>query len=493
MNKEARLGAVLAKTPRVVRPSKDMGAKDMATASTSPIARYIHRIAAANVAATASDTVLLARFIDLRDGDAFAALVRRHGSLVLAACRRVLGDQHAAEDAFQATFLTLACKAGSLSRPDALGPWLYGVACRTALKARARASRRRVCERRAALAPAVEYPDTLVWRDIRPALDEAVARLPDHYRIPFVLHHLEGATVAEIARRLGWPPGTVAVRLARGTEMLRARLTRRGLTLSACTLAAAISESTAPASVAPSLLAATVRAATASATGSGAAAAVSALAHGGGKAALMAKIVAACFLAVLGVGGACLSGQDPPADARKESGDIPKQVVKEQAREDDSTLFLGGRDRFLREEYQEAAAWFSSLVEKYPNSPFAGAAQELAGISKYISTGNKRTYGYRQSVARGRRLIRSAFEDPADGEAMGAERPWPIGETDRRVRLAFGAEDRAEQAPVKLWFRQGQMLAAADTLQFDRDGRVRLTPCRVALFSREGRASKARG
>jgi RNA polymerase sigma factor (sigma-70 family) len=232
----------------------------MATAPVHPTLRFVRQFAAVHLTATLPDGQLLERFARHHDEAAFTALVRRHGPLVLAACVRVLNDRHAAEDAFQATFALLARKAGSLKQPEAVGPWLYGVATRTALKARAREARRRACERRAAAARAVEQPDDVAWRDLRPVLDEAVGRLPDKYRIPFLLHHLEGLTVAEVARRLLCPQGTVAARLARAKERLRARLGRRGLTLSAVLLGA-VWESGARAAVTPSLEGAVVEAA----------------------------------------------------------------------------------------------------------------------------------------------------------------------------------------------------------------------------------------
>src|SRR5262249_28091211 len=161
-------------------------------ASTRSILCYVRHLAMSHLAAL-PDAELLERFAAWRDETAFTVLVQRHGPLVLAACRRLLNDRHAAEDALQATFLVLARKGGLLKPPEALGPWLYGVATRTALKARAREARRRQVEQQAAVGQAVAPTDDLVWRDLRPVLDEVVAALPDRYRIPFVLHHLQGA------------------------------------------------------------------------------------------------------------------------------------------------------------------------------------------------------------------------------------------------------------------------------------------------------------
>src|SRR5262249_6700332 len=148
-------------------------------------------------------------------------------------CRRVLRDPHDAEDAFQATFLLLVRKAGVLRRPEALGPWLYGVAYRTAIKARAGTARRREREQPVTVEPVAGPADDLVWRDLRPVLDDAVSRLPTKYREPVVLCYLQGRTNAQAARQLGVPVGTVATRLARAREQLRRYLTRRGLALSA--------------------------------------------------------------------------------------------------------------------------------------------------------------------------------------------------------------------------------------------------------------------
>jgi RNA polymerase sigma factor (sigma-70 family) len=217
---------------------------------------------------TLPDARLLKQFVAMGDEAAFAAIVRRYGPLVLGACQRVLNDRHAAEDAFQSTFMVLARKARFLKQPESLGPWLYGVATRTALKARAKAARQHRVEQQAALDSAAAQPFDLGWGELRPILDEAVAALPQSYRVPFVLHHLEGATVAEVARILGCPSGTVAARLARAKVRLRTRLTRRGVTLSAAAFVAALSANMATASVPTVLAAGVVQVATRVATGS---------------------------------------------------------------------------------------------------------------------------------------------------------------------------------------------------------------------------------
>jgi hypothetical protein len=141
------------------------------------------------------------------------------------------------------------------------------VAFRTARKAKAQAARRRMKEAQVWTDVAVEDSDDLVWRDLRPVLDESVNGLPEKYRLPFVLHYLQGISVTEIARRLCCPRGSVAVRLARARERLRARLVRRGLTLSAGCLLTALSEASATASVPASMVVPTAKAAALVATG----------------------------------------------------------------------------------------------------------------------------------------------------------------------------------------------------------------------------------
>jgi RNA polymerase sigma factor (sigma-70 family) len=220
---------------------------------------------------TLSDARLLERFALERDAASFEDLVRRFGPMVFGVCRRVLGDVHAAEDAFQATFLVLARKAPSLMRRALVGNWLYGVAYRTAKRARADAARRHAHERQAPMPTGSDPLEEVVWRDLRPVLDQEIHGLPAKYRRPFVLCYLEGRTNEEAARELGWPVGTLFTRLARARQLLRHRLTRRGICLSGFPLAAFVT-SEATAAVSAALIDETVRAATLFAAGNAASA-----------------------------------------------------------------------------------------------------------------------------------------------------------------------------------------------------------------------------
>jgi RNA polymerase sigma factor (sigma-70 family) len=185
------------------------------------------------------DESLLERFLrgeSLESQDAFRVLVERHGPAVLATCRQVLVEAHDAEDALQATFLALARKGASITDRNALAAWLREVALRTAVRSRARASRQQAIERKAAARGlALDEPDDqdriLSLNELRPILHAEVVRLPDKYRIPVILSYLEGRTNQEVAEFLNWPVGTVKGRLSRARQLLRSRLTRRGVAL----------------------------------------------------------------------------------------------------------------------------------------------------------------------------------------------------------------------------------------------------------------------
>ena len=204
----------------------------------------------------ATDGQLLERFLSGRDEPAFAELVARHGRMVLAVCRRVLGDAHEAEDAFQVAFLVLARKGRSLTGRASVGAWLYQAACLTARKARAQAVKRRTREAAAARAePVAPAPNSPDWLAI---LDMELSRLPAKYRDPVVLCELEGKTREEVAALLGIPVGTLSSRLATAHRLLADRLRRRGVTAPAVLAAAA---APAPAAVPPALAESAVRAA----------------------------------------------------------------------------------------------------------------------------------------------------------------------------------------------------------------------------------------
>jgi RNA polymerase sigma factor (sigma-70 family) len=209
-----------------------------------------------------SDGQLLEWFVSRREEAAFATLVRRHGPMVLSVCRRVLRNSHDAEDAFQATFLVLSEKAPRLRQPELLANWLYGVAYRTALHARQRASRRSEHEREAASPPVSGNDSEIESRELRRVLDEELQGLPEKYRAPLVLCYLEGMTNEEAAQMLGWPSGSMSYRLARGRKLLRERLQSRLAGLSILLPAIWLAEYLQPEVVTPLLVTTTVQAAT---------------------------------------------------------------------------------------------------------------------------------------------------------------------------------------------------------------------------------------
>jgi RNA polymerase sigma factor (sigma-70 family) len=231
----------------------------MAHPALASVLRHIRQLAGGRSSNDASDGHLLERFAALRDEEAFAALLLRHGPMVLGVCRRVLADFADAEDAFQATFLVLVRQAGSIRTRESVASWLHGVARRLACRARADAARRRAIESQAPVRGQSDAFADVVWRDLRPVLDEELGRLPEKYRTPLVLCYLEGKTQEEAARLLGWSNGTVFGRLARARALLRERLIRRGLTLSAGLAAVVLGPRELLAAVPPALAASTAR------------------------------------------------------------------------------------------------------------------------------------------------------------------------------------------------------------------------------------------
>jgi RNA polymerase sigma factor (sigma-70 family) len=235
----------------------------MAAGQMNKAIEHVRSILAKQDVAGMTDGDLVERYLHRQDETAFEALMQRHGPMVMGVCRRVLGNSHDAEDAFQATFLLLVRKGASLRSPGLVGNWLYGVAHRTALEAKRMALKRRI--REAAVTP---RPETLedFWADLRPVLDRELERLPTKYRAVLVLCDIEGKTRKDAARQLGWAEGTVASRLAGARSILTKRLAPYRLAVSAGALAEMLSQH-ASASIPATVASATIRAAFAWAAG----------------------------------------------------------------------------------------------------------------------------------------------------------------------------------------------------------------------------------
>jgi RNA polymerase sigma factor (sigma-70 family) len=282
----------------------------MATAQMDTVIRHLRRTVLRQDGTDRTDGQLLASFVEQQDEAAFEVLVRRHGPMVFGVCRRVVGNHHDAEDAFQATFLVLARKATVVRPREKVANWLHGVALRTARKTRALMAKRQSREKPVTDAPEPETARQDQWRDVQPLLDQELNGLPEHYRLPILLCDLEGKTIKDAAQQLDWPQGSLAGRLARGRKLLAKRLAKRGMVLSAGSLAAVVSHGAASVGVPTSLMSSTVKAATMIAAGQATVAGVvpakvAALTEGVMKSMMLMKLSKA---AVAGLVVLCLCG-----------------------------------------------------------------------------------------------------------------------------------------------------------------------------------------
>jgi RNA polymerase sigma factor (sigma-70 family) len=253
---------------------------------------------------TETDQKLLQRFVSQHDEAAFAAVVRRHGPMVLRVALRTLQNEHDAEDVFQATFLVLSQRAHTLRRPKSLGSWLYGVAYRLALKTKATAAQRRNRERGVAARSVAAPLAQLTLEEAQTILDEELSRLPERCRQPVVLCCLEGLARDEAAQQIGCPTSVLKSRLEQARERLRQRLMGRGLTLPCGLGAFLLLEGAAAAALPPALIDSTTKAATLVAAGKTAAeglisAKVAALTEGVLKAMLISKVQAIVAVVVV--------------------------------------------------------------------------------------------------------------------------------------------------------------------------------------------------
>jgi len=319
----------------------------MPTRPMSNVIRHVRRIALQQAGTGRSDKLLLDAFLTQKDQLAFEALVHRHGPMVLEVCRRVLRNAHDAEDAFQAAFMVLLRKAHSIGKRDLLANWLYGVAYRTALKARTNAGRRRARERDPKAMPPESAPAQEIPEELLAQLDLELNRLPEKLRAPVVLCDLQGLVRKEAARRLGWPLGTLNWRLARARAVLARKLTRHGLALSAGAVAACLARHATAAAVPALLVAATVKTGIAgnTATGGVISANVASLTEGVVKAMLLTKLkgisVVVLLAAFLGTCASQLHHQTAAAAQSPVGVTLPVQAEDAPPKEEPASAFHG--------------------------------------------------------------------------------------------------------------------------------------------------------
>lgn len=347
----------------------------------SPMSEFLENIRRATLRrdeAGWTDGQLLDAYLRGREEAVFAALVHRHGPMVWGVCRRILGNEGDAEDAFQATFLVLVRKAASIKPREKVANWLYGVAQKTAVKARAMAVKRKMREKQVKDMPEAVVVEQTDADDLLPLLDRELSRLPDKYRSALVLCELEGRSYREAAGQLGCPEGTLAARLTRGRAMLAKRLARHGRAVTGAALATVFA-SRAPAGVPASVVSSTIEAADLFAAGQAAvtgaiAPSVAALTEGVLKTMLLSKlkIAMAVFLGValtsIGIGRCLcpLKGADSVSERqeRKEenaSTPSPKKTVSDKEK-------LQGTWKVLVDEAQKQKQLFA--VDEYKLSKF---------------------------------------------------------------------------------------------------------------------------
>jgi RNA polymerase sigma factor (sigma-70 family) len=304
----------------------------LASAAFSSVTKQIDALFRTGTAVGLSDSILLDRFHKGRRDDAeaaFGTLVERHSSMVHDVCLRILGDRHDAEDAAQAVFLVLARQPGSIRRTDSVASWLYGVAVRVAARARLDAARRRLRERRGAersMAIRDENDSDRDRSETWPELYQELSRLPDRFRLPILLCHLQGLTYEQAAQQLCCPVRTVQSRLVRARERLRGRLARRGLGPALGAFFVELAADTASAAVSDRWKDETVAAAIRYASGGTAAAAVpstvTVLAQGALRAMRLKRLtqwMAALFLCGIALGGAGMAVRARSAPPEPES------------------------------------------------------------------------------------------------------------------------------------------------------------------------------
>jgi RNA polymerase sigma factor (sigma-70 family) len=364
------------------------------------VIRHLRRAALLHKGDGPSDGQLLDSFIARREEIAFEALLRRHGPMVLGVCQRILRNLHDAEDAFQATFLVLARKASSVMPRGMVGSWLYGVAYRTAMKARAMNAKRRTKER---LAGEMPRSGSSTDEELLAQLDHELSRLPDKYRVPVILCELQGKSRREVARMLEIPEGTLSWRLAQARKLLAKRLTQKELVFPLAALAVGLS---------PTLRASTLKTAL---TAGAVPAQVLALTEGVIKAMLLTKLKLTVCVATLAV----VAGIGATGLTYRATAEEPKKRVY--------------------------STFFSGSAETRPATDDVDALRlEIEALRKELRATKERVKALEEQVRSPER------PNPAEArlkehrlQRNTAERP--LGEAELRARLLGEAELRARR------------------------------------------------
>lgn len=422
------------------------------------VVRHLREGAGPCQAESLTDGELLQSYCARRDEAAFAALLRRHGPMVLGLCRRILRNEADAEDAFQATFLVLVRKAGAIRRPGMVSNWLYGVAHHTALKAKAMQGKRRAKEMaagaNAAGANAKASAAEEVWRQAQTLVDDALSRLADKYRVPIVLCDLEGKTIKEAARHLGWPQGTVATRLTRGRAELARRLARNGLKLSTGALTALMSQGAMAASVPAALLAATIKAAALFVAGNVTAAGVAsatvlALTRGVLNAMLFTKIKLTCcglmLAAVLGFGLRAGLGAGPKALDTVETApaaSLPADPLRDAAVADEAVSAQDPDDNVAQQDPDDRRAQQRRGLDKDKSKSGTDAGREPASLQARLDALEQQLQALTVELSMLRKGPRPAFQAPPTPAA-------PPARTEVKIFVLRNAEAGEVAATLK--------------------------------------------
>src|SRR6516162_433077 len=439
--------------------------------SMNRMVRHLKRAALLGEQKVQSDGRLLESFLSGRDEASFEMLVKRHGPMVLGVCRRVIGNLHDAEDAFQAVFLVLARKAGSIVPRDLVGNWLHGVAYRTALQARDRLGRRRARERQVKDMPQPTVAPEYDLRELHDALDQELNELPDKYRVAIVLCDLEGRSRKDVACVLKIPEGTLSSRLATGRAMLARRLARHGLALPGAALATALAEQAlaALAPIQPALIVSMVKAASLAAAGQSATGLVSAeavtLSQGVLKTMFLnkLKVISFLFLGVilggLGAGVIGLPGSNSAPSVHAAGPDEAVQANQPRRTASDDPEPLDGK-LLLDERIQKELRLSKNQVSRFQavsqdvDAKSAPKQEEIKQLQKQIEEMQKRIANLQEGIAKihgGIEKERTRSLAKAAPENLSAQAVKRLREIQRQQRsLDEMLEDAKMQRMLKL-------------------------------------------